>query len=91
MASEEELERNYEMATAKIMEVFKDPVFTGEDTQMDLEEIDFWKILRLGVISDNIYTNMFFICSSFSQKHSTVDNPVADRQPKKLGLNSPIL
>jgi len=29
------------MATAKIMEVFKDPIFAEEDTRMELEEVDF--------------------------------------------------
>jgi len=29
------------MATAKIMEVFKDAVFSTEDSRMELEEIDF--------------------------------------------------
>lgn len=41
MASEEELERNFQEATATIMEVFKDPVFAGEGGEMELEEVDF--------------------------------------------------
>jgi hypothetical protein len=41
MASEEELELNFEAATSQIMEVFKDPFFHPQDSAMELEEVDF--------------------------------------------------
>lgn len=49
------------MATAKIMEVFKDPVFGSQDTHMELEEIDFWREVQNHVQSDKIYINMLFL------------------------------
>ena len=39
--SDEELKWNFDKATENIMDVFNDPVFSSEETMMDLEEIDF--------------------------------------------------
>lgn len=41
MMSQDEMMSNFERATEKIMEVFEDPVFSGDMSKMELEEIDF--------------------------------------------------
>lgn len=41
MISDEQLKYHFDRATENIMKVFEDPVFSSEESKMELEEIDF--------------------------------------------------
>jgi len=42
MVNEAEQMEDYESATNEIMGVFSDPFFSKMDTEVELQEIDFW-------------------------------------------------
>ena len=70
------------MATAKIMEIFKDPVFSAEEPKIEMQEIDFWKEVNRWIIYDRIYKIECF-WHLFIPIFSTL------YQKKQMPINSP--
>lgn len=70
------------MATAKIMEIFKDPVFSAEEGKIEMEEIDFWKEVNRWIIYDRIYKIECF-------RHLSIALFSLLYQKKQMPINSP--
>ena len=70
--TDEELRINSDRVTENIMEVFNDPIFTSEGKEMELEEIDFWRIIFDKISMINIHYKFILICLPIYQNPPSV-------------------